>query len=93
MKTTLACLLVALLWNVAATQTVDWFNQQRTSRVVALSNPRLGHWATLFRCNMKDLSDETDPACTMIVSAVPPVVTRIDEHKWQVTFIQPQNNY
>lgn len=92
MKLTLSCLLIALLWNLAATQTVDWFFLQRTNRVVVLADPRHGHWATLFRCNMKDLSDETDPACTMLVSSVPPVVTRVTETKWQISFVQPKNN-
>lgn len=89
MKTTLTCLLVALMWSVAATQTVDWFQTQRQNRVVQLSNGRDGHWATLFRCNMHDLSDDCDPESTMLISSYPVVVTRIGEHKWQVSFVPP----
>jgi hypothetical protein len=89
MKVTLACLIVALLWNAAATQTVDWFFLEKTQRVVVLSDRHLGHWGTMFRCNMHDLSDDCDPNCTMLISSYHPVVTRIGEAKWQISFLPP----
>ena len=89
LKTTLACLFIALLWNVAATQTIDWFQLQRSGRVVLMSDWKSGHWATLFRCNMHNLSDECDPNCTTLISSYPVVVTRLGEHKWQVSFVPP----
>jgi hypothetical protein len=92
MKSALAFLFaLVLVLGSAPSQSVDWYYKpQVLNRVVMLSDWKSGHWATLFKCNMYNLSDDADPRCTMLISSYPPVVTRLGEHKWQVSFVPPQ---
>jgi hypothetical protein len=88
LKLSLICLLVAFLWNMAATQEVDWWKAERHNRVVILRDARVGHWATMFKCNMRNLSDDADPFCTEIITSWYPIVTKTGENRWTITFAQ-----
>jgi len=77
LKITLACLFTALLWNVAATQTIEYLNPQD---YYLTSN--FGHWIAV-----NVLCEKKDPQCTVIYTSVKPVVTELADHRrWAISF-------
>lgn len=93
MKITIASLFVALVWNVAATQTIDYWLFNDSPRNIFLASPASGHWATLSRYDCPDpYKSGYDPHGTVLYSSWKPVVKEVAPNRWQVTFISPDQN-
>ena len=89
MKTSLACLFIAMLWNIAATQTIDsWIFNDSPSKIF-LASPASGHWATLDRYGSTLSKHGYDPQNTVLYTSWQPVVREVGPKRWQVTFILP----
>jgi hypothetical protein len=96
MKTTITCLIVALFWNIAATQQLSIYTENIAKEAAAdekrpndiyLANGVSGHWATVARFNKRDPAAKGfDPSYTVIFAKFKPVVTKIRDGYYQITF-------
>lgn len=92
MKVTITCLIVALFWNIAATQQLSIFTasstaeQEKQPRDIYLACGLTGHWATIARFNKHDKDAKGfDPSYTVIFAKYKPVVSKV-QGTWQITF-------
>lgn len=92
MKTTLACLFVALFWNIAATQQLSIFTsnseaeREKQPRDIILACGLTGHWATIARFNKSDKEARGyEPNYTVIFCKYKPMIKQVGEI-WQITF-------
>jgi len=94
MKATIACLFIAMAWNIAATETGDVLNrifQRDEPRAIYLANSAAGHWATLSRFDTRNPQTPAgyDPHTTVFVTSWQPVVNHTARGQWQITFKLP----
>lgn len=92
MKITITCLIVALFWNIAATQQLSIFTANSTAeresqpRDIILACGLTGHWATIARFNKRDKDARGfDPSYTVVFCKYKPMVKKVGE-VWQITF-------
>lgn len=90
MKTTITCLIVALFWNIAATQQLSIFTStatvEKAPRDILIAGGLSGHWATIARFN-KSVKDAHgyDPSYTVIFCKYKPIIQKVG-NTWQITF-------
>lgn len=89
MKPTLVCIMLAAFWPFAASQTIDSWLFNDSPRNIYLASPASGHWATLTRYGNSPANHGYDPQSTVLFSSWQPVVREVAPHRWQVTFILP----
>lgn len=92
LKLTITCLIVALFWNIAATQQLSIYTSNATAeneprpRDIILACGMTGHWATIARFNKSDKNAKGfDPSYTVIFAKYKPIIRKVGE-SWQITF-------
>lgn len=96
MKTSLICLVIALLWHLAASQTVEVYNDfgkqddkhwQNAARVIYICGGIHGRWLEVVRFNTQATDQRGfDPSYTYCVSKFRPVLKQLPNGMWQISF-------
>lgn len=97
MKTSLACLFIALLLNAAFcgafNEIESRFELHKQVNDIYLANARAGHWATVARFDRRDpLAHGYDPERTVIFTSWKPVLRQVGVNRYQITFTIPDEN-